>query len=104
MNLTYSTTLALEALAAGHSYGFDIMDATGLPSGTVYPLLRRLEREGCVTAHWENETTARREGRPARREYRLTAQGRALLARARARFGSSARNGVIALHPARGER
>ena len=48
MNLTYSTALALEALAAGRSYGFDIMDVTGLPSGTVYPLLRRLERAGCV--------------------------------------------------------
>jgi DNA-binding PadR family transcriptional regulator len=104
MNLTYSTALALEALAAGRSYGFDIMDVTGLPSGTVYPLLRRLERAGCVAARWEDEAVAHREGRPARREYRITAQGRAVLARTRARFASSMRNGALALRPARADR
>ena len=46
VNLTLPTTLVLQALACGHHYGFDVMDATGLPSGTVYPLLRRLEHEG----------------------------------------------------------
>lgn len=103
MNLTYSTTLTLEALAAGHSYGFDIMEATGLPSGTVYPLLRRLERARCVAARWENEKSAHRDGRPARREYLITAEGRALLARARARFGRISWRGAIASMPARVE-
>ena len=50
VNLTLPTTLVLQALARGHHYGFDVMDATGLPSGTVYPLLRRLEHEGCPSA------------------------------------------------------
>jgi hypothetical protein len=40
---TYPTTLILTALAAGYRYGFDIMDATGLPSGTVHPALRRMQ-------------------------------------------------------------
>ncbi len=46
MRLTYPTTLVLQALLHGHHHGFDIMDATGLPSGTVYPILRRLDAEG----------------------------------------------------------
>ena len=50
MNVTLPTTLVLQALACGHRYGFDVMDATGLPSGTVYPVLRRLEKEGLVRA------------------------------------------------------
>ena len=45
-SLTLPTALVLHALARGFRYGFDIMDATGLPSGTIYPILRRLERDG----------------------------------------------------------
>jgi hypothetical protein len=48
----------LHALARGYSYGFDIMGATGLPSGTVYPALRRLERQ-----RWINAGVTRRQGR-----------------------------------------
>lgn len=88
INLTYPVALVLAALAAGHRYGFDIMDATGLPSGTVYPLLRRLEAGEHVAAQWEEEDTALREGRPRRRYYEITDAGRELLARARARFAT----------------
>lgn len=86
MNVTYPTALVLQALAQGHSYGFEIMEATGLPSGTVYPILRRLERGGCARASWEKEATSALEGRPPRRYYTLTAAGTALLRRARERF------------------
>ena len=75
MNLTYPTALVLQALARGYHYGFDIMDATALPSGTVYPILRRLDREALVTARWEASRLAQREQRPARRYYELTATG-----------------------------
>jgi PadR family transcriptional regulator len=85
-NLTYPTALVLRALAEGYRYGFDLMDVTGLASGTVYPLLRRLEALGLVAAEWEGEEAAHREGRPARRYYRLTAQGAAVLAEARGKF------------------
>lgn len=88
LNLTYPTALVLHALASGYGYGFDVMDATGLPSGTVYPLLRRLERLGCVEAEWEDEGEAQAAGRPARRYYRITADGREVLARARGRFAA----------------
>jgi hypothetical protein len=43
-SFTYPTAAVLLAIVHGHRYGFDIMDATGLPDGTVYPILRRLER------------------------------------------------------------
>ncbi|HEX8693989.1 MAG TPA: PadR family transcriptional regulator [Longimicrobium sp.] len=85
-NLTYPTALVLRALAEGCRYGFDVMDATGLASGTVYPLLRRLEALGFVTADWEGEEAARRDGRPARRYYQLTAEGAAVLGEARRKF------------------
>ena len=65
----------LQAVANGFVYGFDIIDSTGLPSGTVYPALSRLERDGFVKSAWENEQVARGDGRPARRYYRLTAPG-----------------------------
>ena len=86
MNVTFPTTLVLQALALGHPHGFDVMDATGLPSGTVYPILRRVESEGLVKSAWEKPEIAQREGRPPRRTYVLTAAGEAWLASAHTRF------------------
>ena len=86
MRLTYPTTLVLQALLHGHHHGFDVMDATALPSGTVYPILRRLEAEGCVRSHWEKEGEARKEQRPPRRYYELTSQGRSLAHEAATRY------------------
>jgi DNA-binding PadR family transcriptional regulator len=76
-NLTYPTAAVLLAVRSGHRYGFDVMDATGLPDGTVYPILRRLERRGILEGRWEEEEAARSEGRPQRRYYRLTPAGEA---------------------------
>lgn len=84
--MTYPTALVLQALARGFHHGFDIMDATGLPSGTVYPILRRLDREGLLTSRWEKQAAAEREGRPARRYYAITAAGDAMLAEALERY------------------
>jgi PadR family transcriptional regulator, regulatory protein PadR len=86
MRITYPTTLVLQALIHGHQHGFDIMDATGLPSGTVYPILRRLEAESCVRSHWESQAEAVRAQRPPRRVYQLTARGRAVAAEAIGRY------------------
>lgn len=55
-------------------YGLDLMKATGLPSGTLYPVLVRLERAGWVRAAWEQLDPVSA-GRPARRYYRLTGEG-----------------------------
>ena len=86
LNLSLSGTAILQALAHDYRYGFDIMDVTGLPSGTVYPALRRLEKAGMVVSKWEDENKARKEQRPARKYYQLTGAGRASLDEAVARY------------------
>jgi PadR family transcriptional regulator, regulatory protein PadR len=86
LNLTYPTALVLRALARGFHHGFDIMDATGLPSGTVYPILRRLDREGLLESTWEEHAQAQREQRPPRRYYAITAAGERMLAAAGERY------------------
>ena len=73
--ITYPTALVLLGLRQGLIHGFDIIDATGLRSGTVYPILRRLEDAGLVRSRWERIPRARAEGRPPRRYYQLTATG-----------------------------
>ena len=85
-SLGFTGLFILQALAQGHRFGFDIMEVTGLPSGTVYPALRRLEALDLVTSDWEGDRTARREGRPRRRYYGLTQAGRRQLGEAEARF------------------
>jgi len=65
---------ALLADPAAERYGLQLMQATGLPSGTLYPVLVRLERAGWVESRWEESDPAA-EGRPTRRYYRLTADG-----------------------------
>ena len=105
MNLTFALAQTLEALSSGRSYGFDIIEATGLPSGTVYPLLRRLERKKMIAGRMENTARAHEAGRPPRRNYQLTPLGREALARCRERFGHvlrmGARTGDISARPAR---
>jgi DNA-binding PadR family transcriptional regulator len=75
-------------LDSGHQYGFDIIDATHLRSGTVYPLLRRLEEAGLVRSKWENVAIARSSNRPPRKYYELTKVAGELVADAKARFPS----------------
>ena len=62
--------------AEADRYGLDLMRDTGLPSGTLYPILTRLQRAGWVDAAWE-DIDPEQEGRPARRYYRLTPDGAA---------------------------
>lgn len=84
MNFTLPTALILQALEQGFRHGFDIMDATGLPSGTVYPALRRLEDEGLVRSAWDDPSVPR--DAPPRRNYELTKDGEVALAESRRRF------------------
>jgi PadR family transcriptional regulator PadR len=79
VNLSFGAAAILHAVAAGQQFGFDIIEATGLTSGTVYPTLDRLESYGYLRSRWENEAAAHREGRPARRYFTLTASGAAAL-------------------------
>jgi DNA-binding PadR family transcriptional regulator len=85
-SLTYPTATVLLAIRHGHRYGFDVMDATGLPDGTVYPILRRLERRGVLEGAWEDEAVARADHRPARKYYRLTPLGEGAMGEVMERF------------------
>jgi|SRR5690242_217153 len=78
--LSVSALAVLGAVSRNIRYGFDIMDATDLPSGTVYPALGRLERDGYVRSKWESATVAQREKRPPRRYYEISAAGARALA------------------------
>jgi PadR family transcriptional regulator PadR len=84
LNLSHTSGLILHIVSRGYRYGFDIMDVTGLPSGTVYPALRRLEREGWVQSNWEDEQSAQQ--RPARKYYKLTRLGNSALEEALRRY------------------
>ena len=86
IRITYHSACVLQALANGACYGFDIMDATDLPSGTVYPILRRFEDQGLVRSKWEHPKAARQAARPRRRNYQLTQTGLAELTAATERF------------------
>jgi DNA-binding PadR family transcriptional regulator len=55
-------------------YGVEVGDGAGLPSGTVHPIVARLEAMGWVSSQWE-EVDPTVVGRPVRRYYRLTAEG-----------------------------
>jgi len=59
---------------AAEWYGLDLMRDAGLASGTLYPILVRLERAGWVSSHWE-DTDPVIEDRPTRRRYRMTPLG-----------------------------
>jgi PadR family transcriptional regulator, regulatory protein PadR len=84
--LSHTAALILQTVDGGCSYGFDIMDATGLPSGTVYPALRRMEAEGLIASQWESEKRALAEQRPQRKYYRITRLGGQVLEQAQKRY------------------
>jgi len=75
MNLTYASAVILDVIAQRQTYGFEIIDATGLPSGTVYPALRRMESAGLIESGWDHKA-AQESGGPPRKYYRLTRNGR----------------------------
>jgi len=71
--MTMATLKVLKVLVTdpsrGH-YGLELCRATELPSGTIYPILRRLEREGWTESQWEDIDPVK-EGRPRRRLYTI---------------------------------
>jgi DNA-binding PadR family transcriptional regulator len=84
--LSHTAAMILQALDAGFVYGFSIMEMTGLPSGTVYPAMRRLERDEQIRSHWEKQSIADAEQRPTRKYYKLTAAGKVTLEASRKRY------------------
>jgi len=84
--LSHTAAIILQAIQAGHVYGFSVMETTGLPSGTVYPALRRLERDSLIRSQWESQSIADKEQRPARKYYKITRAGRDTLEAKQKRF------------------
>jgi PadR family transcriptional regulator, regulatory protein PadR len=89
--LSHTAAMILQAIHAGHIYGFSVMEVTGLPSGTVYPAMRRLERDDLITSKWERQSIADAEQRPLRKYYKLTRNGRTTLEAAAKRYPLLAR-------------
>ena len=86
LRISHTSAMILQAIGAGHVYGYTVMEVTGLPSGTVYPALRRLESERLIRSQWERQAIAAAELRPARKYYRLTRSGEESLEAVRKRY------------------
>jgi PadR family transcriptional regulator, regulatory protein PadR len=92
LRMTLPTQLVLRALLAHPTremYGLEICAAAELPSGTIHPILARLERAGWLESRWE-ELDPREAGRPRRRYYRLCPDGIEQARDALARAGATA--------------
>ncbi|MEU4247513.1 helix-turn-helix transcriptional regulator [Amycolatopsis sp. NPDC026612] len=90
--MTLTTQLVLRALLvdpAREMYGLEICAAAELPSGTIHPILARLEGIGWLESRWE-DVDPREAGRPRRRFYRLSRDGVASSQIALARAEASA--------------
>ena len=75
--MTIPTQLVLRALLAEPTremYGLQICAAAGMPSGTIHPILARLQGLGWLESRWE-DAVPQEEGRPRRRYHRLTEDG-----------------------------
>ncbi len=86
VKLSHTAAIILQAIHAGCIYGFSIMEQTGLPSGTVYPALRRLDRDLLIRSEWEKQAIADRELRPPRKYYKLSRLGKTTLEAAQKRY------------------
>jgi PadR family transcriptional regulator PadR len=84
--LSHTSAMMLQALAAGKVYGYTVMEVTGLPSGTVYPALRRMERDQLIRSQWERQSVADAEQRPPRKYYKLSRAGEKALEVSRTRY------------------
>jgi DNA-binding PadR family transcriptional regulator len=76
---------ALVAAGGRWSYGYELTTLTGIKSGTLYPLLIRLEAQGYLEAEWQQPAAT---GRPPRHAYRLTPAGQRLARAEAAAIGS----------------
>jgi DNA-binding PadR family transcriptional regulator len=98
--MTLPTQLVLRVLMTDPSkelYGLQICGEAGLPSGTIHPILARLERAGWLSSRWEKVDT-HEEGRPRRRYYRINPAALGLVQAALLRAESSAQ-GLSRLRP-----
>jgi len=81
-------------------YGLQMIEATGLPAGTIYPIIARLERYGWLESRWEDPAEHEAAGRPRRRYYRFTADGAERARLALAPAPRPRRSAAVPLHGA----
>jgi PadR family transcriptional regulator PadR len=77
IRMTLQTRLVLQVFVdapTDEHYGLEICRAIGVPGGTIYPLLTRLELAGWLKSGWEAIDPVAA-GRRPRRYYRLTPDG-----------------------------
>src|SRR3977135_2958354 len=86
LKLSHTAAMILQAIHTGDGYGFSVMEMTGLPSGTVYPAMRRLERDGLIRSQWARQALADAGQRPPRKYYKLTRSGSATLEASQKRY------------------
>ena len=98
-SLSYNELIVGHAIGRGAEYGLEIMSRTRLSSGTVYPILRRLEAEGLVSSRREDLESATAARRPARRLHALTARGEEVLEAARSDLIEHQREMGLIGHP-----
>lgn len=98
--MTLPTQLVLQTLLVDPTqemYGLEICAAAGLPSGTIHPILARLEKVGWLESRWE-QVDPKAQGRPRRRYYRLSPDSVAAVQSALARHEASTAN-LMRLRP-----
>ncbi|MER5514609.1 PadR family transcriptional regulator [Streptomyces sp. NPDC002763] len=98
--MTLPTQLVLRAFLEEPTeelYGLEVCARAQLASGTIHPILARLESVGWLVSRWE-EVDPHEQGRPRRRYYRLSPDGAASARQALARAGAG-RNALNALRP-----
>ena len=86
--LSTQTLAVLSALASHGSdwlYGLELSERTGLKSGSLYPILIRLDERGLLESRWLEPAAP---GRPKRHAYRLLPAGMQALADAAREAGA----------------
>ena len=79
--------LVLALLDRRASHGYELLlrlkESTGgqlvLKEGTLYPILYRLEDDGCISSAWQSPTGEPQAPKTARKVYQITERGRAVL-------------------------
>jgi PadR family transcriptional regulator PadR len=102
--MTTTTTQVLQSLLDKpdiQRYGLEVIALTGLPSGTVFPILARLEACGWLASGWE-DVDPRAVRRPRRRYYRLTDTGLEAARSALSRVTEERRRRALLLRPMEG--
>ncbi|MBB5960441.1 DNA-binding PadR family transcriptional regulator [Saccharothrix tamanrassetensis] len=80
-------------------YGLDIARQSGLKTGTLHPILNRLQQAGLIESFWEDAANHEDQGRPRRRYYRFTGHGAATAYQAVTRAETTTTGGHSALRP-----